>query len=598
MRRISSALTVIGTTVALAVSGAVGAVAAPAAGTPAPTPAPVSAPDAAVAPDAPEAPEETAVPTAPGVPVGKKLSLQRVAAAGETGVPQANVTVPYVDKYQALLNKTSMDPVRIDIRPAGSTKVVLSVSKFRLVREDGSSAEDTFHWESDPIVLDALGTYEVDVYAKNPVTGEQGSRSDSRKFLYAPGASMDLSSSKEEFSLDGLSAVATGRITAKDPKTGARVPLEGVTAVVSTDVVEKNSFRGKTDADGRFSVPFSLLGSEYVPYVAARFIEDEGYAYADQYLKVVAQQAFVTLTGPTTNLTMQYGGSPVRGQLTRLAGDGTVKPVGAGHIINAACVAPAGCTASTEGSRTRADGTFTITPRVQQPGTWNIGVRSPWLLKPTTGGTVTIARVTNTTRMTEETVSAPTADGKLTFTGKALIDGTTTESAYIQVDAMRPDGTWQALRSTPRPFNSTFIVAIDIPKWQVNGWRLRVAESKTFGPSTGTRILKPSRLHTWFTPNRLPYSVPKGGGLTMKGTLYTLTPEGTAKPLAGQKVHYFFKANGSTTWKEMSTSVTSTTGYYRRTVIPTQGGEWQVRFTDGASTRFNSSTAPSSVSVL
>ncbi|MFZ3500054.1 hypothetical protein ACODT5_43755 [Streptomyces sp. 5.8] len=557
MRRISSLLTVVGTTVVLAVSGTVGAVAAP---------APSDAPAAAVAP-------------APA-PAGGKPAAR---TTGETvGVPLPFVEVLGFDRYQATLDDTTMDPVRLDVRRAGTTEVVQSITQFKMFSEG-----DYSYWDSDPIVLDAVGFYEVDLHAKDPITGQEGSRSGSKKFFYGPDAVIDIASSKQEFTLDSRGAVATGRVTAKDPKTGARVPVAGTQVKVYTYLT--NSFSGKTDADGRYSIPFSATGTEGVLDLTAEFGDDLSHREGHAALKIKPQKAFLTMTGPAKDLTLDYGYNWFSGKMARLADDGTVKPVGAGHNTHGQCVAPASCTNYLSGRATKADGTFKVLARVEQPGTWNVWTYGSWLAT-STRGSLSIAKVNNTTRMTEEKLTT-TSDGKLRFTGKALlVDGTIQDEATIAVEALRGDGEWLTVRTASRAFGTAFSVTADVPTYRVNAYRLSVRGSKTIAPSTGTKLLKPSRLHTWFAPGKLPRTLPKGSALTMKGTLYTLTPEGTAKPLAGQKVHYFFKPTGSTTWKEVSSSTTSSTGYYRRSVVPTGSGDWQVRFTDGGTTRFDNTT--------
>ncbi|MCJ0873150.1 hypothetical protein [Streptomyces sp. AP-93] len=567
MRRISSLLMVVGTTVVLTVSGAVGAVAAP---------APSDAPAAAVAP-------------APApAPAGKKPTVR---TTGETvGVPLPFVEVLGFDRYQATLDDTNMDPVRLDVRRAGTTEVVQSITTFKKFTEH----DDYSYWDSDPIVLDAVGFYEVDLHAKDPATGQEGSRSGSGKFFYGPDAVIDIASSKQEFTLDSRGAVATGRVTAKDPKTGARVPVAGTQVKVST--YSTNSFSGKTDADGRYSIPFSATGTEGILKLTAEFGDDLSHREGHAALKIKPQKAFVTMTGPTKDLTLDYGYNWFPGKMTRLADDGTVKPVGAGHDTHGKCVAPASCTNYLSGRATRADGSFRVLARVEQPGTWNVWTYGPWL-ETSTRGSLSIAKVNNTTRMTEEKLTT-TSDGKLRFTGKALlIDSTIKTDATIAVQALQPDGTWWTVRTASRAFGTAFSVTADVPRFAANAYRLSVVGSKTRAPSAGTKLLKPSKLHTWFAPSKLPRTLPKGSPLTMKGTLYTLTPEGTAKPLTGQKVHYFFKPTGSTTWKEVSSSTTSSTGYYRRSVIPTGSGDWQVRFTDGGTTRFNNTTDSVNVTV-
>lgn len=564
MRRISSLLTVVGTTVVLAVSGTVGAVAAP---------APSDAPAATAA--------QAQTPAPAPAPAGEKPTVRTTGE--QVGVPLPTVEVLGFDRYQATFDDTTMDPVRLDVRRAGTTEVVQSITKFKKITEhDGYS-----YWDSDPIVLDAVGFIEVDLHAKDPVNGQEGSRSGTRKFFYGPDAVIDVASSKQEFTLDSRGAVATGRVTVKGPKTGARVPVAGTEVKVRTFAT--NSFTGKTDADGRYSIPFSATGTEGVLRLIAEFGDDLSHREGHADLGIKPQKAFVTMTGATKDLTLDYGYNWLPGKMTRLADDGTVKPVGAGHQTHGKCVAPASCTNYLSGRDTRADGTFRVLARVEQPGTWNVWTYGPWL-ETATRGSLSIAKVNNTTRMTEEKLTT-TSDGKLRFTGKALlVDGTIKTDATIAVEALQADGRWRTVRTASRAFGTSFSVTADVPTFAAHAYRLGVVGSKTLAPSAGTKILKPSKLHTWFAPSKVPGSLPKGSALTMKGTLYTLTPQGTAKPLAGQKVHYFFKPTGSTTWKEVSSSTTSSTGYYRRSVIPTGSGDWQVRFTDGGATRFGNTT--------
>ncbi|GLF95093.1 DUF4198 domain-containing protein [Streptomyces yaizuensis] len=511
-------------------------------------------------------------------PIGTVRADQRSVA------PEGNVFVSSGDDYRAFVLDNGTKLTRVEIRPRGGKDAVATLTTFTR-RED----DEAVWWESPVFALDAIGSYEMDIYAEDPRTGREVSRPNADTFLYSPGADIEVSSDQDEFSLDDLEAVATGRATARDPRTGERVPLAGTTVSVYTqDWGNGGIIQVRTDADGRFSTPYTVLGTEQELWLNARIDDDLGRELGRQGLRIRPQKSSVELSGPTRNLTARYGGTPISGRITRIADDGTVRPAVRQYTM-AQCLKSCGNTGSTFGPVTSADGSFTISPRVTMPGSWRIQSRSPWLTH-TSGGELNYAKVTHTTRMTEEKVVSTTKN-KLTFSARPLLrDGTSSQPATVLVRARRHNGEWATISQKNVPFGRTATFTADAPLFRVTGWRLSVLEKSGIGPSDG-KVLNPGRLQTWFNMKSHPRLLDKGDPLTLKGTLYTATAKNTAQGFAGQRVHYSFRAPG-TAWKSMGTVTTDKNGAFTKTFKAERAGDWKVDFTDGGSKRFDNTIWP------
>lgn len=76
--------------------------------------------------------------------------------------------------------------------------------------------------------------------------------------------------------------------------------------------------------------------------------------------------------------------------------------------------------------------------------------------------------------------------------------------------------------------------------------------------------------------NAAPEPVKKGKPITVTGKLNHTAP--TAKPFAGQTVHYYFRPAGTTTWKVMGYSKTAADGTFTKSFTADRTGSWKARY--------------------
>ncbi|WP_407837509.1 hypothetical protein ACE1OC_15400 [Streptomyces sp. DSM 116496] len=548
MNSFKRAMTAVGTAVVIA---AVGALAAPAAHA-----APGSAPAARQA-------ALTSDPETKSVPVAGKGATIRQHANGRFLVE--------VDHEDSSANQTL---ARVEVRRAGTDKVVAVVDRFTSYYDNRGTSErwDDRSWyqgDDQPLVLDEMGDYELDVYTRSGGIHRSAGRS-----TYAEAARFEVKSSRQEFSLDALDTQVTGTVTAVHPRTGERLPLTG--ARLRAGLGEGRT-DGVSDAQGRFSLSVAALGNETALYLTVRLVSGHTEVTGTAPAKIRVQKAILTLTS-TAPLTARYGtGVPVLGKLSRLADDGTVKPA-AGQRVAAGGIARAEAT-------TGPDGTYTLLPRVVTTGSVHVYVPSNignWVVGGDTR-TATVAKITHTTKVVEEKLIATDKYGGLTFSGKVLVDGITSQQAPIQIQFQIAPGKWVTRQSFTVPYNKTFTVKVTTPssKYPSDGWRVYTPGTSNIGPSTGAKVLRQTRAQTQITGERFgPRPVVKGQQLYVAAVLDQYTPTEGFVPYAGQKVRYYFRPDGATVWKEMGTSVSGANGAVSKKFTAQASGYWRIRFVD------------------
>ncbi|MDD9379595.1 hypothetical protein M8Z33_23650 [Streptomyces sp. ZAF1911] len=210
-------------------------------------------------------------------------------------------------------------PVRVEVRRAGSDKVVAVVDRLDFYFDDGGTSElgDDYRWyqgDGRPLTLDEMGDYELDMYAKDRDGKELGRRNAGR-FTYALDARIEAGSSRTEFSLDDLDTRVTGSVTAVHPRRNVRLPLAGANARArlgngTADVV--------SDAQGRFATSVAALGNETRLGLSVELASGDTETPGEVPVRTKTQQAVLTLSTPGP-LTARYGSSVVlRGTLGRL----------------------------------------------------------------------------------------------------------------------------------------------------------------------------------------------------------------------------------------------------------------------------------------
>ncbi|WP_119726402.1 hypothetical protein [Thermomonospora amylolytica] len=140
-----------------------------------------------------------------------------------------------------------------------------------------------------------------------------------------------------------------------------------------------------------------------------------------------------------------------------------------------------------------------------------------------------------------------------------------------------PDGqTWKQVAEDRLNEFSEFTLTAPAPG--PGRWRVRPGEMPYYYVSPGVAQSPhvPMRERTRFTEvNASPEPVRKGGTITFKARLQRTTATGwTALPW--KKVTVQFRANGTTTWRNMATATTGKLGYVTKTFTAAKDGTWRV----------------------
>lgn len=546
---------------------------------------------------APAAVAATGTPGGSAVPDAPPEVLAKLAAEPETKAALRPGAGAYRDagtnRFIAYLDAQWGNPVRVEVRRVGSDEVVAVVDEFEYVDggtgESGVPDDPSWYYGAKPFVLDAMADYEMDIYTKDHTGKEQSSRSAGR-FTYALDARFEAQSGQQEFSLDDLDTTVTGSVTAVDPTTGERKPLAGarVRARLGAGTADVIS-----DAQGKFTTSVAARGTEDSLSFSVSLTEGNTELAATAPARIRAQKAALTMT-TTAPLTVRYSTAvALRGKLTRQADDGTIKPA-AGRGVKAVGT-PAGYLDTT--AVVGADGSYALSPRIVSAGSWAVSVNDAWLTGDGTR-TATVAKVTHTTKIVEEKLVATDVYGRMTISGKVVVDGYTTQKAPLEVE-FQSGGRWISRSDLVVPYNETFTVTVNpVSGYAVTGWRLRSRGTSNIGPSTGTKVLRHSRVVETRTDEMKfgPRAVKKGEQLYVTGVLRTSSAEGYVR-YPGQKVRYYFRPDGSTLWKEMGTSVSLSNGAVGKKFTAQTSGTWRIRFIDPDATHLANNSAEGRIEV-
>ncbi|WP_051795434.1 hypothetical protein [Streptomyces sp. NRRL S-87] len=451
------------------------------------------------------------------------------------------------------------EDVSLHIRRRGSDAVLASVK----LQGTEKCAPTSDCWDStyltDPLSLPGLGGYTVDVLVKEG-TAEERVRRDRGEVQYGLDAHMVLTPDHAWLSYDTPQVTVNGTLLAEDPDTHETKPFAGVT--VSGGL--------PTDSAGHFSA--RATATEFTPSPTLSFETDTTrqqitIPFHKQDLKLAVATPSGTVTAPDGSYI------PVKGRLTRIADDGTEKPVGLHGI-------------SVGGGRL---------PLTAKDGTFSGSVGAPV-------GTVTVqpdpffyfnAPPKHTFQVQAATSVFTSVKGevdkyrKVTFTGKL---GTRTGTAspgvklplHIQYSA---DGrTWSEAGGFTAEYGVQFTRSstrrADVDK--AGYWRLVSGTTTLISPS-----FKLGRKATQlFNDDVTPEPVRKGARITAKGGL--LQRSGTSwRAFGGQTVRVYFKAaTRGATWQRLGTAVTRADGTFSRTFTAERDGTWQIRFVDAPATHY------------
>ncbi|MER5488523.1 hypothetical protein ABT024_35640 [Streptomyces sp. NPDC002812] len=167
-----------------------------------------------------------------------------------------------------------------------------------------------------------------------------------------------------------------------------------------------------------------------------------------------------------------------------------------------------------------------------------------------------------------------------TFEYGEIPAGTTSLEVDIQYS---PDGRtgWTTRKSFDVPTgagaNEWAVISQVLPYSGAPGYvRLRYAGTPAIRGSV-TPAVRVERTMTAIPDfNAAPEPVRTGRPHTLTGRLSRLAP--VVKPMAGQRIDYYFRPAGSTAWTHMGGSVTAADGTFRKSFTATRTGSWYARY--------------------
>ncbi|MFE2280344.1 hypothetical protein ACFXAE_24590 [Streptomyces sp. NPDC059454] len=476
--------------------------------------------------------------------------------------------------YEHMSSGFRPEDVTLKIHEKNKSEVLASV---RLEGTDKCSATSDCYesvFRSEPVTLPAMGSYVIDVVAREGQSNEVVQHS-TGYLNYGLNPKLTISSNHPWVSYDNPTIKVSGSLVAEDPNTHEVKPFTGVGIYYRARDTHGEGWVWTNDA-GRFTT--TEYYNEYSPATTTKF----EYMFDEQYeslsLPFRKQELKLKVDTPTGTVTAPYGSEiPIRGKLTRIADDGTEKPVAKEVRI--------GTGSSTDTiAASGQDGVLATGYTVKQSG--QVSVRpteSNWFTAPAPHS-FTVARPSRTSKLSNVEGKVDKYR-KVTFTGKLGV----TEGSYpagtkakISIDYRPTGGSWTSTGTFDAAYGASFKASSSKKADSGAEWRLRIVNAgvDSAGVKLGRKYTK-----VW-NDGVSPEGVRKGSTLTAKGGLMQKSGS-TWRPYAGQKIRVWFKAKAAgSAWKELGSTKTLSDGTFSKKFTAKQDGTWQMRYTDTVSTHY------------
>lgn len=464
--------------------------------------------------------------------------------------------------YEHMSSRFHPKDVTLEIHAKNDAEVLarLRLNGTETCPDTGECYEETFR--SEPVTLPAMGAYVIDVVAREGQSDEIVQRS-TGYLNYGLNPQLTLTSNRPWISYDNPLVKVSGSLVAEDPRTHEVKPFAGVGMYYRAREVHGEGWVWTNEA-GRFTSSQSF-GSDGTDTTYEYMFDQQ---YESLKLPFRRQEMKLKVDAPAGTVTAPYGSDiPVRGKLTRIADDGTEKPLAAEVRIGTGTTVASG-----------EDGTFSQGYTVKQSG--EVSVRPTewnWFTAPSPHS-FSLATPPRTSRLSD--VEAKVSKyRKVTFTGKLGVTqgsypaGTT---AQVSIDYRPPGGSWSSTGTFDAAYGASFTAAS--PKKGDSGadWRVRLVHA---GVNSATFKLGRTSTQVW-NDGVSPEGVRKGTTVTAKGGLVRKSGS-TWRPYSGQKVRVWFKAASSgSAWKELGSTKTLSDGTFSKKFTAERDGTWQMRYTD------------------
>ncbi|WP_243769222.1 carboxypeptidase-like regulatory domain-containing protein [Streptomyces cyanogenus] len=455
------------------------------------------------------------------------------------------------------------------LRPAGSSATDAPVATITDFTKRYESSSWDAVWASQPIHLDALGDYTVDVEATDG-SGETTVEPNAGTLHYQKQPVFSsFAVTPSEPDIEHQTVTAAGDMAVRDPSTRETEPLPGATVNLSFDGGGYET-TAVTDEAGHFAVPHQL---RQAGWVSADYNGGLGFAAATAIQvwpkaaptrMVLDQSSFHVTAGQkiTVTGTLQYQSGADWKPLSGIPLEMDYKECS---------------TCSPVGATTDANGRFSFarTPYGAK-SVYEIAFTSYTPFAQHSTADVTAA-VTATTKFTGFTASLDKyaqlkVTGTLDLIGRDVNDQASVDIQYS------PDGRtgWSTKRTVKTTFGSQF-VADKVPGYTDGYWRLRYAGSTTkdIKGSTSNSLRRNRALTRIKDANASPEPVTKGRTITVKGVLQERpVGSGTWRAYGYKKVQILFRPKGATSWYLMATVTTKSTGSFSKGFTARQDGTW------------------------
>ena len=460
------------------------------------------------------------------------------------------------------------------LRPLGSAETDTPVATITDFTETYWASPWESTWSSQPVHLDTLGKYTIDVEATNS-GGETTVQRNAGVLRYQKQPVItNFTVTPTTPNIDAKLVAASGDLLLRDPSTRATEAMPG--APVDIDLGDSVEETVTTDDQGHFSLARELSEGGWA---RAEYNGDLGYATVDMVAitpKVAPTRLILDKNSfhLVTNAKMK-----VTGRLEYRSGS-EWKPL-AGIPLQLDYKI-SGITDATDAT-TNAAGRFTFVRRVDGDTTFEVGF-PPYPYNAWIERTATVdvkVKVTSTSRFTEFTI-AQDERAQLDITGIVRLAGNG-YGGRIKVDIQRSANGrtgWITKKTVTTGFDEQFIV--ERLRGDADGyWRLRYAgdSARDFKGTTSVAVRRVKALTRIIGANATPEPVRKGATLTVKGVLQEAKPASTVgwtswKAYGGKWVQILFRPKGENTWYLMGRVGTGRNGSFAKGIKAPMDGTW------------------------
>ncbi|MBL1083414.1 carboxypeptidase regulatory-like domain-containing protein [Streptomyces actinomycinicus] len=498
------------------------------------------------------------------------LTLPGTAHAAGPNVKEATSNQSDWSVLDVRLNYSGgIDKITARLRPVGSSDTdepVATISDFTK-RYEYSSWDAV--WASQPIHLDTLGDYTVDIEATES-DGETTVEKNAGTLHYQKQPVFTgFAVTPAEPDIEHQTFTAGGDMVVRDPSTRETVPLPGATVNLTFDGGSAEA-TAVTDEAGHFSAPHRLAQSGWV---FADYNGGLGFA-ASPWIDVRPKAAPTRLVLDKSSFHVTAGDKvDVTGTLQYQIGEEWKPLPGIPLEMDyKECT-----TCSPVGTTTDANGRFSFVRTPYGPkSVYEVTFASYTPFAQHSTADITVA-VTATTKFSEFTAQLDKY-AQLDVTGSVDLVGRDTNDRIAVDIQYSPDGkTGWTTKKTVQTSNGAQFVVEELPGYPDGYWRLHYAGSTTKDIKGGVS----NSLHRYRALTRVkdanasPEPVTKGRTITVKGVLQERAAgSSTWKAYGAKKVQILFRPKGAKTWYVMSTVTSKSNGSFSKGFTARQDGTW------------------------